>query len=373
MKTKKWYLIVLFPLLVSIRSNELCAGHMSLASYSKFSEWCTPKTIGATLFAGAVGLAGYKFLNIFNKKDECAPSSSGELENPRLELRSSDHGKEDSSSSSPSDLEREPAGSRTPSPVRRVHFDDAPSATACSRNSVPSLLAFINSHVMQKIYQILDGMNPKEQTEMLYGSFLVVDGLSADEIERELSPFIAAIRSELAVTSDRAQLRKFQQDIQLGINALDELREGIACKMLLVADDEKTLLEQIEQKFSCLTKVGVSIDGAYEVLGFDRNRRNEISIRQIREAYKTLSEAYHTTETPEGKKVRQAGYVLSNPYGKKMYDAFLSGEDHLAMMRIPREYAEKCGIEFMAPNIKLITAKNAMGALQKAIDAKLKS
>ena len=78
MKTKKWYLTALLFLCIgSAGSHELYAMQTSFSFrssisslYTRFQEWYTPKTIGISLLAGAVCLAGCKFFNIFPFKKQ---------------------------------------------------------------------------------------------------------------------------------------------------------------------------------------------------------------------------------------------------------------------------------------------------------------
>ncbi len=223
---------------------------------------------------------------------------------------------------------------------------------------------------LKKVKGSLDCEYDQEEDVDSSSSFIVVGGLNQEEIERGLDRFILSIRTEISATDER-YLHGLAEQLQLYIDKIEEFREGVACIMLLIADDDELLFKQVQERyFHALVTVGglVSVYGAYEVLGFDKNTRNEIPIEQIREAYKRLSLAHGRTETPEGKRVRQAGYILSNPYGKKLYDAFLSGNEHLEMMRISQDDAERFGIDFMLLSTKLIATKNGIDAIKKEID-----
>jgi hypothetical protein len=276
-KIKKSYLIILLFLFVgSTGSHEVCAMPMnfsfrsSIASmYQRLRDWGTSKTIGISLLAGTVVLAGCKFFNVFpfkkqlqhnqnNSEDEgtelveragaAVPERVGNMplgpeqflfdQNKEYNATRSTQGQSypaqerdnEEDEGRLQDVPGQASGTSFRSHGagaaggRRVSFGTL--SIVCSENSFPELYKLIN-HELQRVREAIIGSHERMQSPTIDDSFIVVGGFSPEEIKRRLSDLIEVIQSQLCVTTDKPQLKKFQHDIQCCLRTLEDSSQEV--------------------------------------------------------------------------------------------------------------------------------------------------
>lgn len=168
---------------------------------------------------------------------------------------------------------------------------------------------------------------------------------------------------------DKSYLEYLKKQLHQYVEKLEALKNSVSNVALLITENPETLYTLFElQSLSNLERVGVDKKKAYEVLGFAGKNRYGISLDDIEQRYKNLSEQHGFTTTEKGRQVRQAGFTLANEYGKKIYDAYLTGPEALQMLAITPEDAAQFGISFEQLAEELITYKNIVDGLIKKIN-----
>ena len=199
--------------------------------------------------------------------------------------------------------------------------------------------------------------------------------ITADELLTKLEPDRAQFSKELAITTDQNWLKQIVETLDVFINKANKLQEDVACISMRIADDDKTLKQNVIQSLNDLVKTGAAIDSAYEILNFDKKNRRNITIQEIEERYKPLSDSGELSG--KGHQVRQAGFILRNKHSKLLYDHYLDEleekEDSLSILRISPETAENFGICFMSLGPQLMIIKQQLEEIKKQVAAKITS
>jgi hypothetical protein len=199
-------------------------------------------------------------------------------------------------------------------------------------------------------------------TELLVHSnitldFTLVDGSSAAEIERQLNEIVQKLKECHLPQAIKDTERK---RIENNLATIRRINDSLTNVTLLISDsNDEAFYEHIKKSFNHLSQKGLPIDQAYEVLDFSKDNRYEITPEQIIQRSDELAKEY-PVETARGAQIRQVKFTLGEAIGKKIYDAFLGGKEHLAMLRISPHEAQVAGLDYMTLNEKITVLRSKL-------------
>ncbi len=219
---------------------------------------------------------------------------------------------------------------------------------------------FISS-IIKKINQKINRENDSAalETSQIGGvEFTFLEGRNPQEIAEKLTEIVNNLPKTLT--------EKTKQKIEAYVAKLEEKKEALGNVMLLISDDDDDqFYQQIQQSLNHLTKVSISIDGAYEAIGFSKDQRYTYTTQNIEARCDEIGQQHKMDDV--GKRARQTKFTLGDEVGKKIYDAFLGGKEHLAMLRISIAEAEQFGIDFMQLNEQLNQLKSGLEQIKKEL------
>lgn len=242
--------------------------------------------------------------------------------------------------------------------------DSQLSPTACVRNTIPTLGAFLDVQ-LEDIENRLRRVNTKNLNKLITSGidFVIVGPLPETIYTQKIETFQKLIQQELTQTTDKEYKSRLKIELQKYLEKLTEMSDSIRNIVIRISDNPDAFYKEYVDSLKHLTNVKIELDGAYDALGLNKKNRYDITLEEIQKAYKDLSEQYGNTTTPEGKRVRQAGFTLANAFGKEIYDAYLTGPEAVEMLRISTSDADLFDINFQALSQEVGTYKNTLAYL----------
>ena len=220
-------------------------------------------------------------------------------------------------------------------------------------------------NIQEIIYMVNDALPTTARIIVERGielDFVMVGGLSPAEIKEKLTTIWQQLK-KCPLSQEDLEFKTIDQNLAL----INETKESLGNVMLLVSNaTDEEFYQAIKQSLNHLPAKGVPIDQAYEALGFSKENRYTISVEDILKKSNEFEKQF-SAQTEKGSQIRQVKFTLGNEVGKKIYDAFLGGKEHLAMLLISTAQAEQAGLDFMSLNEKLNTLKSGLEEIKKEL------
>jgi hypothetical protein len=249
---------------------------------------------------------------------------------------------------------------------------------------ITDMLAFI-THGISDIDHRIDTHEIQQlmQTGMLKDIEVVSGSWEDDQVDSILAQFYKKALQQLESMSNRTHLQQLDEELSQVYNALEKHREDLIVFTLRIGTNLEQVSQAMRNSFKSLElaakESGYTVYKAYEILGINPQQRSKISSDEIRSKYEKLGKLYKGKDTPLGRAVRQAGYILQSPISRQHYDAFLadyyapqSGHAELKKLFIPEQVAKVLKIDFEVFNNFITNAKYYVGELKKAVQNRIK-
>ena len=168
--------------------------------------------------------------------------------------------------------------------------------------------------------------------------YIPINGAPLEEQLKKLATDISAGKYLTGI------LEKIKIALKRRLDYLSLVREGIMLIHIRIARTDLDLKEALREMYVRAFGNEESTMRAYEYLNLKSDDRKNITITEVNDAILRVGKEIDLNSAI-GKLWRQAVYVLRHPIGKENYDAFLTGDKAISILRIDPTCAQKIGLD----------------------------
>jgi hypothetical protein len=269
-----------------------------------------------------------------------------------------------------------------------TYYRGTSSETMFSEHSNKDAIVSMVDFVQTGLHDIDTRVNPDEikqifDQDILNDLELVQGEWEDDEVDQKLQQLYKQAVLQITSLSDKKQLEALSKHLIILRTDIETHREGLPFLMHRIGNNVDIVMQNMRDSFKQLEDAakqsGFTVYKAYDILGFDAKNRAQIQSEKIRTEYERLGKQYNGVQTPLGRAVRQAGYILQSPFGKQNYDAFLSDylnpQQHnksIQALVITDKMAALLKIDYAVFNTFITTSKSYIDELNKVVQKRLK-